>query len=90
MLLAYNVEGAVSSGDGDEVEFARYIVPSGSAETTYQSQYKLDNRAVSWDAYNSKLRSFGILVKARNFLVFQVCSAPNKPAACLYTRGGCS
>jgi chromosome segregation ATPase len=68
-----HAEAAVASGDGDEVEFARYIVPSGAAETTYQSQYKLDNRTVSWDAYNAKLRSFGILVKARNFLVFQVC-----------------
>jgi hypothetical protein len=61
------------SGDDDEVEFARYIMPSGSADT-YQSQYKLDNRTVTWDAYNSKLKSFGILVKARNFLVFQVCN----------------
>ncbi len=60
------------SGDGDEVNFTRSILPSSSAEPSFQSQYKIDNRTVSWDAYNSKLKSFGILVKARNFLVFQV------------------
>ena len=35
-------------------------------------QYKLNDRAVSWEQYNRRLESFNILVKARNFLVFQV------------------
>ncbi|KAK9820343.1 hypothetical protein WJX72_009251 [[Myrmecia] bisecta] len=60
------------TSDGEEVHFSRVITPSGaSAEATYQSQYKINERNVSWDAYNKKLQSFGILVKARNFLVFQ-------------------
>ena len=35
-------------------------------------QYKLNDRAVSWEQYNRRLEGFNILVKARNFLVFQV------------------
>ncbi len=29
-------------------------------------------QVVAWEGYNEKLESLGILVKARNFLVFQV------------------
>jgi structural maintenance of chromosome 1 len=55
------------------LHFARVITSSGaSSEAAYQSQYKINDRSVSWDAYNTKLTSYGILVKARNFLVFQV------------------
>lgn len=72
------------TGDGDEIEFSRGIVPSGSADS-YQSQYKIDNRTVSWDAYNNKLKSFGILVKARNFLVFQVPSSCTLLLCAAYT-----
>ena len=36
------------------------------------TQYKLNDRAVSWEQYNKKLEQYNILVKARNFLVFQV------------------
>lgn len=58
---------------GDEVTFARVIQPSGGEpEAAYQSVYKIDERTVTWDAYASRLGVFGILVKARNFLVFQV------------------
>ena len=61
------------AGKGEEVHFSRIIAPStASADTTYQSHYKLDDKTVSWDSYNQKLESFGILVKAKNFLVFQV------------------
>ena len=35
------------------------------------SDYKIDNKAVTFDRYADKLKQFGILVKARNFLVFQ-------------------
>jgi hypothetical protein len=58
---------------GDEVTFARVIQPSGAdADAAYQSVYKIDDRTVTWDAYAARLGGFGILVKARNFLVFQV------------------
>ncbi|GMP90661.1 hypothetical protein CsSME_00041677 [Camellia sinensis var. sinensis] len=53
-------------GSGTEIQFTRTITSSGSSE------YRIDGRVVNWDDYNSKLKSLGILVKARNFLVFQV------------------
>ncbi|KAB1200942.1 Structural maintenance of chromosomes protein 1 [Morella rubra] len=52
-------------GNGSELHFTRTITSSGSSE------YRLDGATVSWDVYNGKLRDLGILVKARNFLVFQ-------------------
>ncbi|KAL0714412.1 hypothetical protein Bca4012_021391 [Brassica carinata] len=51
--------------DGTELRFTRTITSSGGSE------YRIDNRVVNWEEYNGKLRSIGILVKARNFLVFQ-------------------
>ncbi|XP_024013454.1 structural maintenance of chromosomes protein 1 [Eutrema salsugineum] len=51
--------------DGLELHFTRTITSAGGSE------YRIDNRVVNWDEYNGKLRSLGILVKARNFLVFQ-------------------
>ncbi|KAJ3677874.1 hypothetical protein LUZ60_001677 [Juncus effusus] len=53
------------SADGSEIQFTRTITGQGGSE------YRIDNRVVTWDEYNSTLKSFGILVKARNFLVFQ-------------------
>ncbi|KAL0676836.1 hypothetical protein Bca4012_004817 [Brassica carinata] len=50
---------------GVELRFTRTITSSGGSE------YRIDNRVVNWEEYNGKLRSIGILVKARNFLVFQ-------------------
>ncbi|GAV83648.1 SMC_N domain-containing protein/SMC_hinge domain-containing protein [Cephalotus follicularis] len=52
-------------GNGSELQFTRAITSSGASE------YRVDGKVVNWDDYNSKLRSLGILVKARNFLVFQ-------------------
>lgn len=52
--------------NGAELQFTRAITGSGSSE------YRIDGRTVGWDEYNAKLKSIGILVKARNFLVFQV------------------
>ncbi|XP_062191550.1 structural maintenance of chromosomes protein 1 [Phragmites australis] len=49
----------------DELHFTRTITGAGGSE------YRIDGRQVNWDDYNAKLRSLGILVKARNFLVFQ-------------------
>eukprot|EP00191_Tetraselmis_sp_GSL018_P007317 CAMPEP_0177607594 /NCGR_PEP_ID=MMETSP0419_2-20121207/18007_1 /TAXON_ID=582737 /ORGANISM="Tetraselmis sp., Strain GSL018" /LENGTH=1227 /DNA_ID=CAMNT_0019102199 /DNA_START=146 /DNA_END=3830 /DNA_ORIENTATION=+ len=57
------------AGSGETVEFSRHIVPSGTEG--FSSQYKINGETVSWEAYNEKLKGFGILVKARNFLVFQ-------------------
>ena len=36
------------------------------------TEYRIDNKTVSPQQYTSKLESLGILVKAKNFLVFQV------------------
>ncbi|CAM6049750.1 unnamed protein product [Sphagnum compactum] len=52
-------------GSGEELHFTRTISSNGSSE------YRIDNQSVGWDAYNNKMKSLGILVKARNFLVFQ-------------------
>lgn len=52
-------------GNGSELHFTRTITSSGASE------YRLDGKVVNWDEYNGRLRSLGILVKARNFLVFQ-------------------
>lgn len=61
------------SSDGCETHFSRIIAPSSnSPEATFQSQYKLNSKVVSWEGYNNQLMAFNILVKARNFLVFQV------------------
>ncbi|CAH8381616.1 unnamed protein product [Eruca vesicaria subsp. sativa] len=51
--------------DGVEIRFTRTITSSGGSE------YRVDNRVVNLEEYNGKLRSIGILVNARNFLVFQ-------------------
>lgn len=61
------------SSDGAETHFTRLVAPSSSsADATFQSQYKLNSKTVTWEAYNTQLKQFNILVKARNFLVFQV------------------
>ncbi|KAL5711873.1 Structural maintenance of chromosomes protein 1 [Ranunculus cassubicifolius] len=52
-------------GNGTELQFMRSITSAGGSE------YRLDGKVVTWDEYNNKLKSLGILVKARNFLVFQ-------------------
>ena len=58
---------------GTETHFTRLIAPSSnSANATFQSQYKLNSKSVTWEEYNRQLKEFNILVKARNFLVFQV------------------
>ena len=35
------------------------------------SEYRINGKVVQWDKYNETLESLGMLVKARNFLVFQ-------------------
>jgi structural maintenance of chromosome 1 len=62
---------------GEEVHFTRAIQPSSSdSDSNYQSVYKINDRQVTWEAYSKKLSGFGILVKVRNFLVFQVSREP--------------
>jgi hypothetical protein len=55
-------------GEERELLFRREITPAGSSE------YSINGKVVTWDAYDARLQKFGILVKTRNFLVFQVCS----------------
>ncbi|KAF5741846.1 hypothetical protein HS088_TW10G00852 [Tripterygium wilfordii] len=50
---------------GSEIQFTRTITSSGGSE------YRVDAKVVNWDEYCGRLRTLGILVKARNFLVFQ-------------------
>jgi structural maintenance of chromosome 1 len=54
--------------DDEEFEFKRRISEGTSA-------YYINEQKVSWDEYNNTLMEYGILVKARNFLVFQVCNS---------------
>lgn len=57
---------------GDEIVFSRHIQPSSTGDdASYSSVYRINRRQVSWDQYNKQLETYGILVKARNFLVFQ-------------------
>ena len=57
---------AVFEDDADQVHrWKRTITSAG------QSEYRIDNRVVSQKAYNDALEEQSILIKARNFLVFQ-------------------
>lgn len=47
------------------------ISPSRSISATGASEYRLNDRVVTYAAYNAALVSHNILVKAKNFLVFQ-------------------
>ncbi|XP_057449272.1 structural maintenance of chromosomes protein 1-like [Lotus japonicus] len=48
-----------------EIQFTRTITSAAASE------YRIDGNVVTLDIYNARLKSLGILVKARNFLVFQ-------------------
>lgn len=58
------VSAVYAEEDGTEINFTRKIVGSGT-------EYRIDKKVVSPQQYTSKLESLGILVKAKNFLVFQ-------------------
>lgn len=51
--------------DGKELRFTRTVNVKGVSE------YKVNDRSVRYEEYNSRLEEQNILVKARNFLVFQ-------------------
>ncbi|EIW69438.1 hypothetical protein TREMEDRAFT_62305 [Tremella mesenterica DSM 1558] len=62
-----------------------------SITTTGASTYYLNGKAVPWNLYNQQLEKFNILVKAKNFLVFQgdvegVASQDSKALAKLIDR----
>ena len=68
-----HVKMTVQESDGGRVEFSRVIVPQGSyPEANCVSEYRIDEEPVSLEAYLEKLQGYGVLVRARNFLVFQV------------------
>ncbi|WRT67180.1 uncharacterized protein IL334_004146 [Kwoniella shivajii] len=70
---------------GKEWSFRRSISAAGA------SSYFLNGRSVAWKDYNGQLEKFNILVKAKNFLVFQgdvegVASQDSKALARLIDR----
>ncbi|CAE6414576.1 unnamed protein product [Rhizoctonia solani] len=59
------VMAVYEDAEGKEYQFQRTISTSGSSE------YKLNGKVVTYQAYNTTLEQHNILVKAKNFLVFQ-------------------
>ncbi|BFZ60721.1 Structural maintenance of chromosomes protein 1 [Saitoella coloradoensis] len=51
--------------DGKEIKFKRTITPQGTSE------YRIDGSTVTASQYNRRLEEQNVLIKARNFLVFQ-------------------
>ncbi|XP_060750509.1 structural maintenance of chromosomes protein 1A-like [Tachysurus vachellii] len=51
--------------NGHERTFTRVIIGASS-------EYRIDNKVVGLSEYSEELEKLGILIKARNFLVFQV------------------
>uniref|UniRef100_A0A672LQ12 Structural maintenance of chromosomes protein 1A n=1 Tax=Sinocyclocheilus grahami TaxID=75366 RepID=A0A672LQ12_SINGR len=49
---------------GQELSFSRFIIGSSS-------EYRINNKVVGLSEYSDELEKLGILIKARNFLVFQ-------------------
>ncbi|TYZ67259.1 hypothetical protein PybrP1_001466 [[Pythium] brassicae (nom. inval.)] len=62
---AASVTLVFETDEARELRFTRAISDKGAGS------YRLDGRDVSFDAYQQRLKDIGILVKARNFLVFQ-------------------
>ena len=56
---------------GVYISFGLTHVHVGRISMSGASEYKLNGRVVSYSAYNSALVNLNILVKAKNFLVFQ-------------------
>lgn len=61
-LDADEIPGAVAK---QELKFTRLISEKGVGS------YRIDDRDVSFEIYQAQLKAIGILIKARNFLVFQ-------------------
>lgn len=80
-----SVMAVYEDSDGKEWKFKRTIAMSGT------STYYLNSKACTWNNYNQQLEKFNILVKAKNFLVFQgdvegVASQDSKALAQLIDR----
>ncbi|PWN88292.1 P-loop containing nucleoside triphosphate hydrolase protein [Acaromyces ingoldii] len=60
-----NVTAVFEDSTGRQHRFQRSITANGSSE------YRLNGRVLNASTYISKLQGFNILVKAKNFLVFQ-------------------
>ncbi|KAL7424073.1 Structural maintenance of chromosomes protein 1 [Cryptotrichosporon argae] len=60
-----SVMAVYEDADEKEWKFRRSISMTGT------SAYYLNQRVVTWNNYNAQLEKFNILVKAKNFLVFQ-------------------
>lgn len=48
------------------------------------SEYRINNKVVGLPEYSEELEKLGILIKARNFLVFQVRSSPKNLSREMY------
>ncbi|TPX34166.1 hypothetical protein SmJEL517_g03097 [Synchytrium microbalum] len=53
------------TSEGREIRFTRTVTATGTSE------YKINDKTVTYSKYNDTLKDENILVKARNFLVFQ-------------------
>ncbi|KAJ3262920.1 Structural maintenance of chromosomes protein 1, partial [Chytriomyces hyalinus] len=60
-----SVTAVYEKSDGAVLRFSRIITATGSSE------YRINNKSVAFSLYNSTLEAENILIKARNFLVFQ-------------------
>ena len=60
-----SVELVYEYSEGSEIFFSRSISSSG------HSNYRVNDQDVSFDKYANSLESIGVLVKVRNFLIFQ-------------------
>lgn len=58
------VTAVYQESNGDEIHFTRTIIGNGS-------EYRIDGKVLSPQEYQAKLETLGILIKAKNFLVFQ-------------------
>lgn len=67
VTLVYRAsEGEINGySEGQDIRFMRTVASSGV------STYRLDGKEVTYEVYEGILRKIGVLVKARNFLVFQ-------------------
>jgi structural maintenance of chromosome 1 len=59
VMIVYQEDG------GREQRFVRSVNAKG------QSEYKINDKVVLWKTYNAALEKENILIRARNFLVFQ-------------------
>uniref|UniRef100_A0A3Q4FYP5 RecF/RecN/SMC N-terminal domain-containing protein n=1 Tax=Neolamprologus brichardi TaxID=32507 RepID=A0A3Q4FYP5_NEOBR len=69
--------------NGEERAFTRVIIGSSS-------EYRINNKVVGLPEYSEELEKLGILIKARNFLVFQVKFHSCKCCQDLFTSNLCT